>query len=37
MASSDEIRETFLKFFEERDHRRVPSAPLVPATYDPSV
>src|SRR3989454_11624007 len=35
--SSDEIRETFLKFFEERDHLRVPSAPLVPASYDPSV
>jgi alanyl-tRNA synthetase len=35
--SSDEIRETFLKFFEERDHRRMPSGSLVPATYDPSV
>jgi alanyl-tRNA synthetase len=35
--TSDEIRETFLSFFEQRDHRRLPSAPLVPATYDPSV
>src|SRR3712207_2449374 len=31
------IRETFLGFFEERDHRRMPSASLVPPTYDPSV
>jgi alanyl-tRNA synthetase len=35
--TSDEIRETFLGFFEARDHRRLPSASLVPATYDPSV
>src|SRR5437899_10924730 len=35
--SSDEIRETFLAFFEARDHRRLPSGSLVPATYDPSV
>ncbi|MGH2837219.1 MAG: alanine--tRNA ligase, partial [Thermoleophilaceae bacterium] len=34
---ADEIRETFLAFFEERDHRRVPSGSLVPASYDPSV
>ncbi|HWH45652.1 MAG TPA: alanine--tRNA ligase [Thermoleophilaceae bacterium] len=32
-----EIREAFLSFFEERDHRRVPSASLVPSTYDPTV
>jgi alanyl-tRNA synthetase len=32
-----EIRERFLRYFEERDHRRMPSAPLVPASYDPSV
>src|SRR5919197_1589424 len=32
-----EIRERFLSFFEERDHRRMPSASLVPSTYDPSV
>jgi alanyl-tRNA synthetase len=35
--SSDEIRETFLSFFEQRDHRRLPSGSLVPAEYDPSV
>jgi alanyl-tRNA synthetase len=35
--SSDEIRETFLTFFEARDHRRLPSGSLVPATHDPSV
>ena len=33
--TSDEIRELFLSFFEERDHRRLPSAPLVPRN-DPS-
>jgi alanyl-tRNA synthetase len=32
-----EIRERYLSFFEARDHRRVPSASLVPASYDPSV
>jgi alanyl-tRNA synthetase len=26
----DRIRETFLSFFEERGHRRVPSSPLIP-------
>jgi alanyl-tRNA synthetase len=36
-VTADQIRETFLAFFEERDHRRVPSASLVPASYDPSV
>jgi alanyl-tRNA synthetase len=35
--TSDEIRSTYLAFFEERDHRRLASAPLVPATFDPSV
>jgi len=35
--TSDEIRETYLRFFEERDHRRLPSASLVPAAFDPSV
>ena len=34
---ADEIRETYLSFFEARDHRRMPSASLVPSTYDPSV
>ncbi|MGZ4201768.1 MAG: alanine--tRNA ligase [Thermoleophilaceae bacterium] len=32
-----EIRETFLSFFEQRDHLRMQSAPLVPASFDPSV
>jgi alanyl-tRNA synthetase len=32
-----EIRERYLSFFERRDHRRMPSASLVPASYDPSV
>ncbi len=32
-----EIRERYLSFFEARDHRRMPSASLVPASYDPSV
>jgi alanyl-tRNA synthetase len=35
--SSDQIRETFLSFFERRDHLRRPSASLVPATFDASV
>src|SRR5918912_3846579 len=35
--TSDEIRETFLAFFEARDHRRLRSGSLIPATYDPSV
>ena len=34
---SDEIRETFLSFFEARDHRRLRSGSLVPAQHDPSV
>jgi alanyl-tRNA synthetase len=36
-VTSDEIRETFLSYFETRGHRRLPSASLVPATFDPSV
>ena len=32
-----EIRERFLSYFEERGHRRMPSASLVPSAYDPSV
>jgi alanyl-tRNA synthetase len=35
-VNSAEIRETFLRFFEERDHLRVPSASLVPAPDDTS-
>jgi alanyl-tRNA synthetase len=34
--TSDEIRRTFIEFFVSRDHRRLPSAPLVPAQFDPS-
>ena len=34
--TSDEIRQRFLEFFESRDHKRLPSASLVPTAYDPS-
>jgi alanyl-tRNA synthetase len=36
-VTSDEIRALFLGFFEKRDHRRLPSGSLVPASFDPSV
>jgi alanyl-tRNA synthetase len=36
-VTTDQIRQTFLEFFEARDHRRLPSASLVPAEHDPSV
>jgi alanyl-tRNA synthetase len=36
-VTSDEIRETYLSFFEGRGHLRRPSASLVPADFDPSV
>src|ERR671922_358938 len=32
-----EIRERFLSFFERNGHLRMPSASLVPSSYDPSV
>ncbi len=32
-----EIRDTYLSFFEERGHKIVPSASLVPSVHDPSV
>jgi alanyl-tRNA synthetase len=35
--NSGQIRATFLRYFEERDHLRVPSASLVPSLHDPSV
>jgi len=34
--TSDEIRERYLSFFEERGHLRIPSASLVPSEHDPS-
>ncbi|HEY2159976.1 MAG TPA: alanine--tRNA ligase, partial [Solirubrobacteraceae bacterium] len=34
--TSDEIRRNFLEFFIERDHRRLESASLIPADFDPS-
>jgi alanyl-tRNA synthetase len=35
--TSDEIRSTFTDFFVQRDHLRLPSAPLIPQEFDPSV
>jgi len=35
-VKSDEIRETFLSFFEQRGHLRVPSASLIPPPEDTS-
>ena len=34
--TTDEIREQYLSFFEERDHLRIPSAPLIPPPQDTS-
>src|SRR5438270_4352010 len=34
--TSDEIRRTYLEFFEQRDHLRLESASLIPAEHDPS-
>ncbi len=34
--TTDEIREQYLAFFEERGHRRISSASLVPSSRDPS-
>ncbi len=34
--TSDEIRSTFLEFFESQGHLRLPSSSLVPAEHDPS-
>ena len=34
--NANELRERYLRFFEERGHRRIPSAPLLPEN-DPTV
>src|SRR5471030_1872911 len=34
--TSDEIRERYLSFFEERGHKRIASGSLVPSANDPS-
>jgi alanyl-tRNA synthetase len=34
--TSDEIRRQYLEFFESRDHKRLESASLIPAEFDPS-
>jgi alanyl-tRNA synthetase len=36
-VDAEEIRQTFLGYFEERGHRRMASASLVPSVHDPSV
>jgi alanyl-tRNA synthetase len=36
-VKASEIRNVYLSFFEERGHRIVPSASLVPSVHDPSV
>jgi len=35
-VTSDEIRRTFLEFFEQRDHMRLPSGSLIPPANDTS-
>jgi alanyl-tRNA synthetase len=36
MQTTAELREGFLRFFEEKDHLRLPSAPLIPPPEDQS-
>ncbi len=34
--NANQLRESYFRFFEERGHRRIPSAPLIPEN-DPTV
>jgi alanyl-tRNA synthetase len=34
--TTQEIRETFIDFFVQRDHKQLPSSSLIPAEHDPS-
>jgi alanyl-tRNA synthetase len=36
MRTTDELREGFLSFFEEKDHVRRPSASVIPPADDPT-
>src|SRR5690242_3568872 len=36
-STSQDIRASFLRFFEERDHYRMPSSSLIPPSDDPTV
>jgi alanyl-tRNA synthetase len=36
-VNAQQIRDTYLSYFEQRDHKIVPSASLVPSAQDPSV
>ena len=36
MRTTAELREGFLRFFESKDHTRLPSAPLIPPPEDTS-
>jgi len=37
MRSTDEIRDLYLEFFQDNNHKLLPSASLIPATFDSSV
>jgi len=36
-VNAQQIRDTYLSYFEQREHKIVPSASLVPSAHDPSV